>query len=171
MIREATLNDAAALLSIYAPYVSESAESFETQVPSIEEFRARMVAVMGKFPWLVWEREGMVLGYAYAAPFKSRAAYRWSAESTVYVRRDSRGKGIGRALYADLLARLRAQGVLNVIGGITLPNQASVGLHEALGFKFVGKFPLVGFKFGEWRDVGYWQLAWEKPAEPQEVKA
>jgi L-amino acid N-acyltransferase YncA len=121
--------------------------------------------------WLVWEQKNQILGYTYAGPFKSRCAYYWSVESTVYVRQNFQEKGIGKSLYQNLLKRLSHQGAVNIIGGIALPNTSSVALHEGLGFKQVAKFKDVGFKLGRWWDVGYWQLQLQKPAEPSALRA
>lgn len=165
-IRLASLDDADAIAEIYKPYVLDTAISFETAAPSASEMRDRLKQTLEHFPWLVCEQENSILGYAYAGSFKSRCAYSWSVESTVYVRQDSHKKGIGKLLYQNLLLRLEAQGAVNIIGGIALPNAASVALHESLGFKQVAQFKDVGFKLGRWWDVGYWQLQFEKPTEP-----
>jgi len=159
MIRLADARDAAAVQAIYAPYVRETAISFETEPPSVEEIAARMRAVLAYAPWLVCEREGRVVAYAYAGRFHARAAYQWSVEVTVYVDRDHRRRGVGLALYGALLAALRLQGFCTAVGIIALPNPASVGMHEALGFERVGVIPAVGFKHGRWHDVGWWRLA------------
>lgn len=169
-IRLATLDDAAAITDIYRPYVLDTAISFESEAPSGAEMRGRIEQNLGSFPWLVWEENGSILGYAYAGAFKSRCAYSWSVESTVYVRQNFHKKGIGKMLYRDLLERLKSQGAVNVIGGIALPNAASVGLHESLGFKQVAQFKDIGFKLGRWWDVGYWQLQLQKPAEPAALR-
>jgi len=169
-IRVATTDDAGALAAIYAPYVIETAISFETEPPDAVEMAARVTRIGEAFPWLVYEAAGEVLGYAYGGPFKQRAAYRWSAETTVYVARDGHRRGVGRALYGRLLPILALQGFHYAYGGITVPNEASIGLHEACGFRPLGVFPEAGYKFGAWRDVGYWGLRLsspeEAPAEP-----
>lgn len=164
--RLATINDARAIADIYRPYVLETAISFEMEAPTSEEIRERMLQVSGGFPWLVWEQDGAVLGYAYAGAWKSRCAYDWSVEATVYVKQGHHCKGIGKALYTDLLGRLKTQGALNVIAGIALPNEGSVALHESMGFRRVAHFRDVGFKLGKWWDVGYWQLQFDKPEHP-----
>jgi L-amino acid N-acyltransferase YncA len=165
-IRAVRSTDAKEMLEIYRPYVLETPISFETEVPSLEEFQARIAETTKKFPWLVYERDGKILAYAYASPFKSRCAYEWSVESTVYVQKYFHGQGMGKALYENLLKILKAQGAVNVIGGISLPNAASVGLHEFYGFRKVANFQDVGFKLGQWWDVGYWQLQLQKPETP-----
>jgi phosphinothricin acetyltransferase len=150
-------------LDIYKPYVLESPISFEIEVPSVSELQERISETLKDFPWLVWEEDESILGYAYAGPFRTRKAYAWSAESTVYVRTGHYGNGIGKALYADLLFRLKKQGIVNVIGGIVLPNDASIALHEGFGFKKVAHLERIGFKLGRSWDVGYWQLQVSKP--------
>lgn len=159
--------DATAIAEIYRPYVLETAISFETDAPSPETMQERISRASENFPWLAYEKEGAVLGYAYAAPWKDRSAYQWSVETSVYVRQGHHGQGIGRALYKDLLQRLKDQGRVNVIGGIALPNEGSVALHESMGFKPVARFKEVGFKFGQWWDVGYWQLQFPKRENPK----
>ena len=126
---------------------------------------SRLVEISRTHPWLVYEKEGEVAGYAYASSHSARAAYGWSVNVTVYIAREHHRAGIGRALYTALFEQLRRQGFYNAYGGITLPNAGSVGLHEAMGFKLVGIYRKVGYKFGAWRDVGWWQLELqEKPA-------
>jgi L-amino acid N-acyltransferase YncA len=169
-IRPATVDDAASILEIYCPYIRETAITFELEPPPIIEIQERINQTLELFPWLIWEQEGLILGYAYASPFKSRCAYSWSVESTIYVRQKHHGKGIGKMLYQSLLANLKSQGAVNVIGGIALPNAASVGLHESLGFKQAAQFKDVGFKLGRWWDVGYWQLQIQKPNEPKPLQ-
>ena len=156
-IRPATPDDAPALLEIYAPYVRDTAITFEYEVPSESEFAARIRAVLARYPYLVAEDGGEAVGYAYAGPFKDRAAYDWAVESTVYVRRDRKRQGIGRALYAALEDALRAMGVLNFYACIAVPETAdetltadSVAFHERLGFQTVGRFENCGCKFGRW---------------------
>jgi L-amino acid N-acyltransferase YncA len=150
--------DAAACAAIYAPYVEESPVSFEEAIPSTEELAARIARIATTHPWLVCEWDERVVGFAYGAPHRERAAYRWAADVSVYVDPAWQRHGIGRTLYAALLARLRAQGLHVACAGITLPNTASVGLHESLGFELVGIYRGIGWKAGGWRDVGWWQL-------------
>ena len=158
-IRPATTRDAAAIAGIYNHYVRETIVTFEEKPVGAAEMksRLRLIASLG-FPWIVAESGGDVLGYAYANKWKERAAYRHSTETTVYLRPDSTGRGIGRRLYTELIVELRKLGFHAVIGGIALPNAASQGLHEAMGFKKVAHFEQVGRKFDRWIDVGYWQL-------------
>jgi phosphinothricin acetyltransferase len=157
-IRMATPADAEAVLAIYAPVVRTSAITFEYDVPSAEEIAARVRTITSRFPWLVLERDGAVAGYAYATTWRTRAAYQWAAETTVYVREGCHRRGVGRALYRSLLACLRLQGFRLAIGGITLPNAASVALHEAMGFRAAGVHRACGWKLGAWHDVGFWEV-------------
>lgn len=170
-LRLATPDDATAILAIYAPIVRDTAISFELVPPEPHEMARRIAAVQDLAPWVVAEVEGAVRAYAYATEFRARPAYRWTLETAVYVAAGARGRGLGRSLYARLLELLRAQGFLQAVGGITLPNPASVRLHESLGFRSVGTFPDVGFKLGAWHAVGFWakDLAahGSAPAEPQ----
>ncbi len=166
-IRHASVQDAEKILDIYAPYVLETPISFETTVPNLKEFTDRITETTKKFPWLVCELDQQIVGYAYASTYKSRCAYEWSVESTVYVGKNYHGKGIGSKLYKELFPLLKFQGAVNVIAGITLPNVGSVRLHESLGFMPVGSFKDVGHKLNKWWDVGYWQLQLQKPLQPQ----
>lgn len=157
-LRLASPADAPALLDIYAPLVRETAISFETEPPSAAAFAERIAGTLERWPWLVCEDEHGPLGYAYAGPHRSRAAYQWSTEVSVYVAERARRRGVGRRLYRATLGVLRAQGFCNAYAGIALPNAASVALHEALGFAPVGVYRRVGYKRGAWRDVGWWAL-------------
>ncbi|MGH2976738.1 MAG: GNAT family N-acetyltransferase [Solirubrobacterales bacterium] len=163
--------DAAACAAIYAPFVHSSATSFEERPPTAEEFAARIRRTSLTHPWLVAEREEVAIAYAYACPHRERPAYRWAADVSVYVVDGCRGLGVGRRLYEALFERLRAQRFRTACAGITLPNEASVALHERLGFVPAGVFRQIGWKAGAWRDVGWWQLELapgsdEAPAEP-----
>ncbi|HEU4462191.1 MAG TPA: GNAT family N-acetyltransferase [Solirubrobacterales bacterium] len=151
-------SDAAACAAIYAPQVEGSAVSFEERAPDAVELAARIERSGASHAWLVAERGGEVVGYAYATAFNERPAYRWSAGVSVYVAEAARGQGVGRVLYEALFARLRERGFRMACAGITLPNEASVGLHEALGFEPIGINREIGFKEGAWRDVGWFQL-------------
>ena len=157
-IRIATPDDSAGVLDIYAPFVRTTAVTFEYEVPSVVEMAERIRAVTVRWPWLVLDRDGFVAGYAYASTWRARAAYQWAVETAVYVHEDARRQGIGRALYRALLACLRLQGHRLALGGITLPNEASVLLHEAFGFRQVGVHRACGHKLGAWHDVGMWEL-------------
>jgi L-amino acid N-acyltransferase YncA len=161
-IRLATPDDAEQIQGIYAPYCATPI-SFEMQPPGVEEMRGRLVKVLGPYPWLLCEDGEEVLGYAYASQHRERAAYRWSVDTTVYIRQGRQRRGLGRALYTSLLAMLPLQGYINAYAGVTLPNAASVGLHEAMGFQPVGVYRQVGFKCGVWHDVAWF----ERPLQPR----
>ena len=159
-------DDAAAIAEIYAPFVTGSAVSFETEPPDETAMRGRIEAGGDLYPWLVAEEEGRLLGYAYAARFRERPAYRFTVETSVYLRAEAAGRGLGRQLYEPLLANLEGQGFTQAIAAITLPNEASVRLHERLGFERAGTYRQVGWKFGAWHDVGLWQRALARPGTP-----
>ena len=169
-LRAATPADAAAIAGIYAPFVTASAVSFETEPPDADAMRARIEAGGGLYPWLVSEADGALVGYASATAFRPRPAYRFAVETSIYLRAEASGQGLGRALYAPLLAALEAQGFTQAIAAITLPNEASVRLHERLGFARAGTYRQVGWKLGAWHDVGLWQrplaTSPDPPAEP-----
>ena len=175
-IRAATPEDAASIADIYAPYVTASAVSFEAEPPGPDEIRGRMAAGADLYPWLAAEEEGGGLaGYAYAAAFRTRIAYRFTVETTIYLRAEAQGRGLGRLLYAPLLALLERQGFTQAIAAIALPNDASVRLHERLGFRHAGTYAQVGRKLGTWWDVGLWQRglapAGDAPGEPLTLDA
>ena len=173
MIRDAAERDAGAILSIYAPFISDGAVSFEVEVPGVEEMAGRVRKTQERYAWLVWELEGTVVGYAYGSPHRARAAYQWCVEVSVYVVAGARRRGVARALYATLFERLRRQGYVNAYAAITLPNPASVRFHAAMGFTPVGVFDRIGFKLGAWHDVGWYQLRLQEvlqPVAPGEAK-
>ena len=145
------------MLDIYNHYVLESVITFEESPVSAEEMSLRIGKVTEQLPWLVYEQEGRILGFAYASKWKGRCAYRFSVESTIYLSPDAVGRGVGTSLYQSLIDRLAEMSYHIVIGGISLPNDASVGLHEKLGFEKVAHFREVGWKFNRWVDVGYWE--------------
>lgn len=157
-IRLATPDDGAAVAAIYAPVVRDTVISFEVDPPSVAEMAARIAATLPHYPYLVAEEAGRVVGYAYAGAHRARAAYGWSVEPSVYVAAGAQGRGVGRALYMPLFAILRAQGFASAYAGATLPNDASLGLHRAMGFEDVGVFRQVGFKHGRWHDVWWGAL-------------
>jgi len=165
-IRPATEDDAAAVAAIYAPYVRDTAVSFEVDAPAAAEMRQRIARTLPQYPWLVCARGPEVLGYAYGSQFRVRAAYQWSVEVTVYVAAQAHRHGIGRALYTALIRLLVLQGYHRAYAGITLPNPASIGLHESLGFTRVALYHAVGFKRGAWHDVGSWELSLQPPSLP-----
>ena len=157
-LRAARPEDAAAIAAIYAPYVTGSVVSFETVAPPADQMRARLEAGAGLHPWIVAEDEaGVIAGYAYATAFRPRPAYRYAVETSVYLAPSFHGRGLGTRLYASLLATLERQGFAQAIAAITLPNPASVRLHETLGFISAGVYAQVGYKMSGWHDVGLWQ--------------
>ena len=170
MVRPATEHDAAACAAIYAPYVRETAISFETEPPTVAEMAERIAAASRTHAWLVLEDGGRVAGYAYAGPFAKRAAYRWACEVSVYLELGRRRTGGGRRLYEALLPRLAERGFRMAVAGMTLPNAASVALHRAMGFESVGTYRRIGYKHGAWHDVAWTQHALAggdgSPAEP-----
>ena len=171
LVRPADVGDAGLIAAVYRPYVVDSVASFETAPPDAEELARRMTAAP-RLPWFVACRDDAVVGYAYAAAHRTRAAYRWSVDCSVYLTAGERGAGTGRALYERLLPELRSLGHVTAFAGIALPNPASVGLHTALGFTPVGVYRAAGFKAGRWHDVGWWQLPLQEPPErPEEPRA
>lgn len=158
MIRDIHINDSKALAAIYNYYISHTCITFE-EIPVTEnDIKERIQSHNLNLPWIVYEENGEIAGYAYATEWKSRCAYKFSVESTVYLKQGKQGKGIGTILYRELLNRIAKSNIHAVIGGIALPNNPSVALHEKLGFEKVAQFKEVGFKFGKWIDVGYWEL-------------
>jgi phosphinothricin acetyltransferase len=167
IIRRVELRDAAAIRDIYAPFVSDSATSFEVEPPDVRTMEQRIRELWERFPWLVYEVGGEVLGYAYASPHRAaRKAYQWCVEVSVYIHAQARKRGVGRALYLSLFELLRRQGYVNAYAGITLPNPGSLRLHESLGFAPIGVYPRIGFKFGAWHDVAWLQLRLQESAVP-----
>jgi phosphinothricin acetyltransferase len=164
--------DAGACAEIYAPSVSAGVASFEDEPPDAAEMERRIATTAERYPWLVAERDGAVAGYAYGTAHRTRPAYRWVVEVTVYVDAARHRSGVGRELYQALLPLLARQRLQVVVAGITLPNEASVALHEAVGFQPVGIYRDFGYKFGAWHDVGWWQARLAPAtAEPQEPLA
>lgn len=172
MIRLATTADASACLRIYAPIIEETAISFETVVPSVEEFAARVAKIQSFYPFLVWEEDGEVLGYVYATRYRDRAAYDWICESAIYINEHAHGRGIGRKLYEKLFECLRAMNMISVVGGIR-SGSPSAEFHRHIGFEPVGRIPFSGFKFSTWHDVEFWQyvLVSPVPLSPAPVRA
>lgn len=162
-IRLAEADDAAQIAAIYAPVVRETIISFETDPPDDAEMASRIRKTLPTYPWLVCDHDDSILGYAYAGAHRTRDAYQWSVDVSVYVHAEHRRSGIGRGLYESLFALLEKQGFYNAYAGIALPNAASVGLHESLGFEQVGVYEIVGFKNGAWHDVGWWQRQLNPP--------
>jgi phosphinothricin acetyltransferase len=170
-IRRIEHGDAPAIRAIYAPFVASGATSFEVEVPDVASLVRRMDDLQETHPWLVLEAGGEVLGYAYASPHRTRKAYQWCVEVSAYVAERARGRGVGRALYVSLLEILRRQGYVNAYAGITVPNPASVGFHEALEFRLIGVYERIGYKLGRWHDVAWYQRrvleVEDPPAEPR----
>ena len=158
MIRAATTGDAQQICEIYNYYIENTIITFESSRLSSDEMKERISDVAQDFPWLVYQEEDHILGYTYASQWNKRCSYRLTAESTVYVRKGNYRRGIGRRLYTGLLNELKDRAIHAVIGGISLPNEGSRRLHERFGFEKVAHFREVGFKFGKWIDVGYWEL-------------
>jgi L-amino acid N-acyltransferase YncA len=171
VIRLARASDAAELQAIYAPIVRDTPISFEVAPPGVEDMRARIEKTLAVFPWLVEERDGRIVGYAYASRHREREAYQWSVDVSCYVHADARGQGIGAALYEALFGILRRQGFHGAFAGITLPNAPSERLHESVGFRRIGVYPEVGHKLGAWRDTGWYHLrlgdALQQPPAPR----
>lgn len=166
-IRRARPEDAEAIAAIYAPFVTSSFISFEAVAPGADEMRTRMAEVGAVYPWLVVEDTGRVAGYAYASRHSARAAYQWSADVTIYLGDDYRGQGLGKQLHRVLFALLKRQNIRSLYAGITLPNDASVALHRAMGMREVGVYRNVGFKDGAWRDVIWLGLSFDDDRPPQ----
>ncbi len=174
-IRFAEPGDGGGVAAIYAPFCQSTTASFEEVPPTAEQMAERITRVAQQYPWLVCDVDGQLAGYVCGREFRDRAAYRWAVEVTAYMAADYRRRGVGRALYTSLFAILRQQGYFKAFAGITLPNEASVGLHEAMGFEPVGVYRGVGFKLGRWLDVGWWQLSLQlgrdAPSWPQSIGA
>ena len=166
IVRLATPSDAPGVRAIYAPFVRDTAVSFEAEPPAVGEVAARIAASGARFPWLVADDGGAVAGYAYAGEHRGRAAYQWTAEVSAYVDPAYQRRGVARVLYGALFDVLRAQGFATALAGITLPNVASVGFHEALGFRRVATYPAVGYKHGAWHDTAWWTLRLGEGAAP-----
>lgn len=152
-IRTASPSDAGELLAIYAPYVVNTPITFEYDIPTVQEFEDRMSAVLTQYPYLIAIQDGSILGYAYASAFKSRAAYSWCVETSIYVRMESQGRGLGHILYEELETILAKQHILNLNACIAYPNPASIAFHEKLGYQTIAHFSKCGYKLGHWYDM------------------
>ena len=157
-LRLAKPEDCAGILEIYGPFIKDTATSFESEIPTVEEFWERVQKVLEESPWLVCEWDGIIAGYAYASAHRSRAAYQWTRELSVYIHPDFRKKSIAQALYTATIEILKMQGYCNILAGITMPNEASLRFHQQFGFKTLGIYEKVGYKFGEWQDTHWLQL-------------
>jgi L-amino acid N-acyltransferase YncA len=170
VIRLAQPSDAAGILDIYAPYISNTSFTFETEVPTLEAFAERIRTYLINWPWLVCEIDGKIAGYAYATRHRERTAYQWCTEASVYIHDDFHRKNIARALYTALFEILEKQGFRNVYAVINLPNDRSVALHESCGFTHFATYEKVGYKLGRWKNVGWWKLSLneygDEPAAP-----
>lgn len=158
VFRLATAADAHGILAIYAPYISNTSFTFETEVPSEKEFTRRIHSYSLEWPWIVCEIDGVIAGYAYASRYRERVAYQWSVECSVYIHDDHQRSGIARALYTALFSILKKQGYRNVYAVINLPNERSVAFHESMGFQWFATYEKVGYKLGQWKNVGWWRL-------------
>jgi len=158
MIRLARPSDADGILAIYTPYITGTSFTFETQVPSVVEFSKRIESYLENWPWLVFEVDGTIAGYAYGSKYRERTGYQWCVECSVYVHDDFMRMGVAKALYEPLFEILKTQGYHNVYAVINLPNERSVRFHESCGFDWFATYKNVGYKLGKWKDVGWWQL-------------
>ncbi len=169
-IRLATAADAQSILDIYAPYISNTSFTFETEVPSINDFEERIRTYLINWPWLVCEMDGKIAGYAYATRHRERTAYQWCTESSIYVHDDFQRRRVAHALYTALFDILKIQGFRNVYAVINLPNDRSVAFHESCGFEYFATYEKVGYKLGKWKNVGWWRLVLnefaDEPAPP-----
>ena len=157
IIRPVQLSDAATIRAIYQPYVTETAITFEVNVPTVQEFERSITKTLTQFPYLVAEVDGKVVGYAYASTYYARAAYDWTTELSIYVAKESRGQGIGSALYTALEEELEARGYLRFLACIAVPNEASISMHKKRGYVQVAHFPNIGYKFNKWYDIVWMQ--------------
>jgi len=165
-IRSAKPDDAEAIAAIYAPIVLETTISFEWEPPTADAFRARIAKTLTKYPWLIaLDDSDTVAGFVYAGSHRDPPSYQWSVNTSVFIRNDCRGQGVGKALYTELFRELVTLGYHRAFAGIALPNAASIALHASVGFKPLGVYERVGFKFGAWRDVGWWQRELQPPGE------
>lgn len=170
IIRPVEEKDTKDILEIYSPFILETVTTFETDVPTVDDFRKRIEETNKKYPWLVAEENGKVIGYAYGSDHRSRCSYQWSCESSVYLAPEARGIGLGRKLYEELFKILKSQGFIQVLAGASLPNEASVGLHKAMGFEEIGTYKKIGYKMGQWVDTYWMQLQLNDPDSPTEIK-
>ena len=167
-IRLASMADASQIRDIYAPIVRETPTSFEYDVPTVSDIEERITKALHQYPWLVCDINGQIAGYTYGSSFRPRTAYQWTTEVTAYIHSEFHRRGIGRGLYTSLFTILREQGYVNAVSVITVPNDASIGLHESMGFEKIGVFMNMGYKFEGWHSTGWWQLELcPMPSNPQ----
>ncbi|MBS5927440.1 MAG: N-acetyltransferase [Clostridium sp.] len=157
MIREVKLSDAKAIVDIYNYYILNTNITFEEKQLTVDDMEERIIEKTAKHPWIVYERNGQVIGYAYLSGWHSRSAYRYSNEASIYLDRNEKGHGIGKELFSKLLEISKGYGVHTIVSGITIPNKESISLHEKFGFKKIAEFEEIGFKNNKWLNVGYWQ--------------
>lgn len=157
MIREVKLSDAKAIVDIYNYYILNINITFEEKQLTVDDMEERIIEKTAKHPWIVYERNGQVIGYAYLSGWHSRSAYRYSNEASIYLDRNEKGHGIGKELFSKLLEISKGYGVHTIVSGITIPNKESISLHEKFGFKKIAEFEEIGFKNNKWLNVGYWQ--------------
>ena len=169
MIRTIEERDFLEVLNIYKPFVTDTVTTFETEVPTIKDFGYRIIETIKKYPWLVLEEKGKVIGYAYASEHRSRCSYQWSCECSIYMAPEARGKGFGKKLYLELFKILKAQGFIHVLAGAALPNEASIAIHKSLGFEEIGTYKKIGFKHNRWIDTYWMQLELNQISEPKEL--
>ena len=167
-LRVAAENDATGILDIYRPFIESSWTSFEETVPSIDDMAARIFNIVSRDPWIVADDHGIIAGYAYANPHRWRDAYRWTREVSVYLHPDYKGRGLGKQLYKVLFSLLKAQNVCRLLAGVALPNEASEGFHQRMGFELVGTYEKTGFKMGQWWDIRWFQLEINDTLHPEE---
>lgn len=171
-VRRADIADAEALLGIYTPYVTDTPITFEFEPPALEEFRGRMLGIMERYPYLAAEADGQIAGYCYASQFKNRDAYEWAVETTIYIKAEFKGQGIGRALYEKLENILCRQGILNLNACIAYPHPESIAFHEKMGYQTVAHFHKCGYKLGAWYDMVWMEkILKEHPDKPEPVIA
>lgn len=166
-IRVIKREDIDRVLHIYKPYILETASTFELEPPELGVFRERVLKTLENYPWLVFEEQGIIKGYCYAGPHRSRPAYQWSVESSVYIDKLYQGQSIGKRLYEKMLSLLKKQGFANVYAGITLPNDPSVAFHRSFGFQKIGTYEKVGYKMDQWRDVAWFVLRLTEDSSPK----
>ena len=168
IFRNATSSDINQILEIYSPFISNTVVTFENEIPSVADFSKRLNQYLEFFPWLVADIDGKIAGYAYASKYRDRIAYQWVVEASIYMHRDFKKKGIAKKLYEALFEILKLQGIYRVYAVIGIPNEESTSFHERLGFTWFASYKSTGFKLGQWRDTGWWELVLKQPSENPE---